>query len=234
MPKKNESPEAQPVDVEVLANHYQKTFEVAYENWKERNRLFVYLVLAAGIGLLLILRVPTADSLLVAAIAKFLGITDAAQKAQLVSAFPFDILLSGILVVLFYLMQRLYSTNLSVMRNYLYLGAMEKEIREGLNLPPSSASFTREGKYYWDRRMIMQKASKWYYVFVLFVILVPFIVIKLKGDLLNLQAGVQLQDWVVILVDFTVSLMTFLYWLEYAYSAFRFDVRKMPVEKPKE
>ncbi len=211
------------VNVDVLANHYQKTFEIAHDYWKERNRLFVFLILAAGIGLLLILRVPTADSLLVAAITKFLGITDEAQKAQLISAFPFDILLSGILVVLFYLMQRLYSTNLSVMRDYLYLGAVEKEIRDNLNLPPDSVSFTREGKYYWNRRMVMQTASKWYYIFVLFVILIPFIVLKLRADL-------QSPNWLVVLVDFTVSLMTVLYWAEYAYSAIRLDKEKMPVE----
>jgi hypothetical protein len=229
MAKTTEKPEAQlpqSVNVEVLASHYQKTFEVAYEYWKERNRLFVFLVIAAGIGLLIILRVPEAPSLLVDAIAKFLGIDDPLRKTQLYTTFPFDVLLSMILVAMFYLMQRLYSTNLSVMRHYLYLGAVEKEIRDNLNLPPGSISFTREGKYYWDRRMIMQTASKWYYIFVLFVILIPFIVLKLQADWLS-------QNWLIILVDFTVSLMTFLYWAEYSYSAFRFDVPKIPTEKPK-
>jgi hypothetical protein len=178
----------------------------------------------AGLGLMLLLRVPTADDLLVDAIAKFLNITDPIRKAELQNGFPFDILLSAILVTLFYFMQRLYSTNLSVMRTYMYLGALEKEIRESLKLPATSIAFTREGKYYWDRRMIMQNTSKWYYIFVLFVILIPFIVLKLKADLVAF-------NWVVILVDFIVSLMTVLYWLEYAYSAFRFDVRKMPEEK---
>jgi len=228
MPPKKESPQAHPlppkVDVEVLANHYQKTYETALENWKERNRLFVILVIVTGIGLLLVLHVPTADSLLVAAVIKFLSITDDTLKAQLNSIFPFDILLSGILVVMFYLMQRLYSTNLSVMRNYLYLGAMEKEIRDGLGLPPSSVSFTREGRHYWDRRMIMQSASKWYYIFVLFVILIPFIVLKLRADF-------QTPNWLIILVDLLVSLITFLYWLEYSYSSIRLDKEKMPKEK---
>ena len=230
MAEKKSKPETTPMPThapeaaDALTDHYQKTFEVAYDSWKERNNLFVYLVLVAGLGLMLLLRVPTADDLLVDAIAKFLNITDPIRKAELQNGFPFDILLSAILVTMFYLMQRLYSTNLSVMRNYLYLGALEKEIRESLNLPATSIAFTREGKYYWDRRMIMQNTSKWYYIFVLFVILIPFIVLKLKADLVAF-------NWVVILVDFIVSLMTVLYWAEYSYSAFRFDVRKMPEEK---
>ena len=230
MAEKKTKPETPPMPApapeaaEALTNHYQKTFEVAYDYWRERNKLFVFLVLTAGIGLMLILRVPTADTLIVDAIAKFLDISDEVHKAELYQTFPFDILLSGVMVVMFYLMQRLYSTNLSVMRNYLYLGALEKEIRESLKLPATSIAFTREGKYYWDRRMIMQNTSKWYYIFVLFVILIPFIVLKLKADLVAF-------NWVVILVDFIVSLMTILYWAEYSYSAFRFDVRKMPEEK---
>jgi hypothetical protein len=231
MAEKKSKPETTPAPApeatEALTNHYQKTFEVAYEYWKERNKLFVYLVLISGLGLLLILRVPETDKLLVDMIATLVKIEDPARKLELYSTFPFELVLSMILVVMFYFMQRLYATNLSVMRNYLYLGALEKEIRESLKLSPTDIAFTREGKYYWDRRMIMQNASKWYYIFVLFVILIPFIVLKLKADF-------QSFNWLVILVDFTVALMTFLYWLEYSYSAFRFDVRKMPEEKKKE
>lgn len=222
--KPDTTPAPTPEAAEALTNHYQKTFEVAYEYWKERNKLFVYLVLISGLGLLLILRVPETDKLLVDMIATLVKIEDPARKLELYSTFPFELVLSMILVVMFYFMQRLYATNLSVMRNYLYLGALEKEIRESLKLSSASVAFTREGKYYWDRRMVMQNASKWYYIFVLFVVLIPFIILKLKADLVAF-------NWVVILVDFIVALMTFLYWLEYAYSAFRFDVRKMPEEK---
>ena len=58
---------------ELIAEHYQKTFEVTLENWKERNRLFVFLILTSGIGLLLLLQVPEASSLFVDTIVKLLG-----------------------------------------------------------------------------------------------------------------------------------------------------------------
>lgn len=215
-----------PVNVEVLAVHYQKTFEVAHDYWKERNRLFLSLAIAAGIGLLIILRVPEADKLLVDMVTKFLEIDDPTRKTQLYSTFPFDLVLSMILIVLFYLMQRLYSTNLSVMRNYLYLGAVEGELRSNLNLPSDSVSFTREGKFYWKRRMIMQTASKWYYIFVLFIILVPFMFLKIQADW-------QSSNWLLVLVDGVVSLMIVLYWAEYAYSAIKLDAPRMLAHQAK-
>lgn len=216
--------EAQPVNVEVLADHYQKTFEVAYDYWKERNKLFVILVLTAGMGLLLLMHVPTADSLLVAAIVKFLNITDQTIKDDLLQKFPFNILLSGVLVVMFYLMQRLYSTNLSVMRTFMYLGALETEVRKHLGLPTGSISFTREGSFYWGRRSRIQAMSKYYYVVVLFIILVPFIGFKLNADL-------ESPNLLVTTVDIVVSIMAVLYWWAYARSSFRLDVPKLKPEK---
>ena len=215
-----------PVDVEVLANHYQKTFEVAYEYWQERNKLFVILVLTTGMGLLLLLRVPEANSLLVDAIAKFLGVTDMQRIQQLYANFPFDVLLSGVLVVMFYLMQRLYSTNLSVMRTFMYLGALETEVRKYLGLPTGSISFTREGSFYWGRRSRIQAMSKYYYVVVLFIILVPFIGFKLIADL-------ESPSLLVITVDVVVSIMAVLYWWAYARSSFQLDVPKITAEQPK-
>lgn len=221
-----QSPQPVPVKVDVLAEHYQKTFEVAYDYWKERNKLFVILVLTAGFGLMLLLHIPTTDSLLVAAIAKFLNITDQITRTDLQAKFPFDILLSGVLVVMFYLMQRLYSTNLSVMRMYLYLGALEKEVQPHLGLSKGSISFTREGGFYWEKRTAMQAMSKYYYVVVLFIILIPFMIFKLIADF-------QSPNLIIIAVDIIVSLMIALYWREYARSSFQLDVPKLSAEQPK-
>ena len=215
--------ETSPVIVEALAEHYQKTFEVAYDYWKERNKLFIYLVLTAGVGLILVLRVPTADKLLVDLIAKLLDITDEARKAELYSTFPFNVLLSGFLVVMFYLMQRLYSTNLSVMRTFMYIGRLEREVRGYMGLLADKAYFTRESDFYWGRRSKIQQMSKWFYVGVLFVILIPFMVAKVADDFTN-------PNWLVIAVDLGVSLVTVWYWFEYARSSFEFD-KPGPPEK---
>ncbi|MGC1375695.1 MAG: hypothetical protein WA821_05720 [Anaerolineales bacterium] len=205
------------VVVQTIAEHYQKTFEITHETWKERNNLFVYLVLTTSVGLLMLLRVPQLNSLLVDAIAKLLGITDPARIAQLYKDFPFDILLSVFLVIIFYFMQKLYSTNLSVMRNYLYLGAVEDEIRQHLGLSAGSVAFTREGRFYWGERTMTQKISKWYFVVVISILLLPFLILKLAND-------VSLGNGLVMVADFLVALMTLAYFIEYARSTVTLDV----------
>ena len=214
------------VNVDVLAGHYQKTFEVAYEYWKERNRQFVILVLTAVIGLLMIQRGALVNELLVKYIVKYFALTDQTLIGEISKAIPFNLLLSGVLVTMFYFMQRLYSTNLSVMRNYLYLGALEEEIRKHLGLPTGSVAFTREGSFYWGRRSRIQAMSKYYYVVVLFIILAPFIGFKLIADL-------ESPNLLVTAVDVVVSIMAFLYWWAYARSSFQLDVPKISAEQPK-
>ena len=207
------------VVVQTIAEHYQKTFEITHETWKERNNLFVYLVLTTSVGLLMLLRVPQLNSLLVDAIAKLLGITDLTRIAQLYKDFPFDILLSVFLVIIFYFMQKLYSTNLSVMRNYLYMGAVEDEIRQHLGLSAGSVAFTREGRFYWGERTMTQKISKWYFVVVISILLLPFLILKLAND-------VSLGNGLVMVADFLVALMTLAYFIEYARSTVTLDVPK--------
>lgn len=212
---------------QAITEHYQKTFELTHEMWKERNRLFVYLVLTTGVGLLFLLRVPEFDKLLVETIASILGIQDPERVSQLYTNFPFDILLSAILVIIFYLMQKLYSTNLSVSRYYLYLGTMEDEIRKMLELPKESVAFTREGRFYWGGRTATQNISKWLYVIVITITLLPFSLLKVFGDL-------ELKNIILVFIDIVVSLMTFVYLFEYARSALRLDVAKLPASSSKE
>lgn len=206
---------------QILTEHYQKTFELTYEVWKDRNKLFVYLVLTTGIGLLFLLRVPEFDKLLVETIVSILKIEDKSRITQLYTNFPFNVLLSAILVIVFYLMQKLYSTNLSVFRYYLYLGAVEDEIRKALNFPNDSIAFTREGKFYWNRRSIAQNISKWSYVLVILVTLLPYAFLKIQGDFAT-------GNKIITIIDIAVSLMTFLYLLEYARSAWQMDVPNLP------
>lgn len=210
--------------IQAITEHYQNTFELTYEMWKERNRLFVYLVLTAGVGLILLLRIPQANALLIDVVVKFLSITDKTRISELQTNFPFEVLLSTVMVIIFYLMQKLYSTNLSVLRNYLYLGAMENEIRAQLHLTAESVSFTREGSFYWGRRSFAQNISKWLYVVVIFISIVPFTALKTVNDFVS-------WNYVIGVVDAIISILTFVYLWEYAVSAQKLDVPKVPASK---
>jgi len=209
--------------IQAITEHYQKTFELTYEMWKERNRLFVYLVLAAGIGLLL-LSLPEINIVLAAATIKWLSLNDQSVIDALRNYFPFDVLPSMALIIIFYLMQRLYSTNLSVLRNYLYLGSVEDEIRAELKLTPKKVSFTREGDFYWGRRSLAQNISKWLYVIIIFIALMPFVALKTIGDFVS-------QNYIVGAIDVIVSILTFVYLWEYAASAQKLDVAEVPAKK---
>ena|ERR1043165_1407909 len=210
--------------IQLITEHYQKTFELTYETWKERNRLFVYLVLVTGLGLLLVLQVPEANNLLVDAIVKLLGITDTARIAQLHKDFPLEIILSIILIIMFYLMQRVYSTSLSVLRYYAYLAGLEEEIRQKLVLPKNSIAFTREGTFYWGHRSFAQTLSKWNYVLVILIILLPYIVLKLVSDF-------HARNILITVVDTFVATMTFVYYVAYALSTATLDAPTPQLEK---
>jgi cobalamin synthase len=111
------------------------------------------------------------------------------------------------------------------MRNYLYLGAVEGEIREKLGLPAESVSFTREGNFYWGRRSLMQKMSKWYYILVLLIVLLPFLFLKLQSDV---DSG----NIIMIIVDSIVAILTLLFFVEYSRSSVKLDISKLPPSNP--
>lgn len=213
------TPAAVPVNLDVLAGHYQKTFEIALENWKERNRLFLFLVLTAVVGLILLQRGDIANELFVKYVQKYFALTPAEDYGLLKAiseTVPFSFVQSAVLVVMFYFMQRLHATNLAVMRTYKYLALLENEIQPHLGLPRASGSFTRESKFYWSNRVFMQTMSKWSYVAVLFFLLIPFMYLKLADDLAS-------APFPITSVDAIVSVLILAYWVDYARSAFILD-----------
>lgn len=216
---KSETRSELPANVSVLAAHYQKTYEIALENWKERNRLFLFLVLTAVIGLLILQRGDIANELFVKYVQKYFELTpseDYGLLKEISVTVPFSFVQSAILVAMFYFMQRLHATNLAVMRTYKYLALLENEIQPNLGLPRGSGSFTRESKFYWGNRVFMQTMSKWSYVAVLFFLLIPFMYVKLANDF-------ALAPIPITVVDAIVSLLILAYWVDYARSAFKLD-----------
>jgi len=64
----------------VLAEHYQKTFDLTYELWMQRNRTFLVLLGVIGVATLLTFRTPEANSPLVGWVAVIIGATDPQQN----------------------------------------------------------------------------------------------------------------------------------------------------------
>src|SRR5919112_4694965 len=89
---------------QLLAEHYQKTYELTYEFWKQRNRTFILLIGVIGVATLLTFRPSDTQPLLLYWIVNVLGVTDVQSIEELRSSFPFGILQSILLIVVFYLM----------------------------------------------------------------------------------------------------------------------------------
>jgi hypothetical protein len=169
--------------VELITEHYQKTYELTHELRKDRNRIFLILVGFLAIATLLFsLGQPQANSLLVKGIAKALDLTDKNEIAALQNNANFSLLQTMVLAVVFYLAVNLYHHTTTVLRLYSYLGKMESEIRDALILAPSTVSFTRESIFY------NKYHSRWLgwvgriYVLILLVLLGSFLYLRLADD----------------------------------------------------
>lgn len=202
---------------ELLIEHYQKTFELTLEMVKERNRTFLYLVITIGLTSLLTLKIAQANYLFIDFLANMFNIPqeDTTRINELRQQFPFALMQSVVLAIVFYLMVNLYHRSTYVLRNYQYLGAMESEIKkylEGLGTIP----FTRESGFYWSNRPSALKYVKIFYVGIIFALLTLFIGARLIDDFNSGQH-------VFLLVDLGISLGIAFFFLQYAYYSVKLD-----------
>ncbi|MGY1673077.1 hypothetical protein [Geodermatophilus sp. SYSU D00710] len=133
---------------ELIASHYQQSFDLAYRYWRERNRLFGLLLLLLALAALLSVQ-ATASTLLVTVVANTLGVEDDADSLDaLQQSFSIALIngatLAGAAFLIFLVYQRTRYLNLL----YAYLRALESELRGHLQLAKSSRAFTREGDFY--------------------------------------------------------------------------------------
>jgi hypothetical protein len=199
-----------------MVDHYQKTYELTYEVWRQRNRIFLILLGVIGAATLLTLRVPQANSLLVDLVAKALSLTDPDRIETLRKSFPFSILQSVLLLVVFYLMVNLYHRSLWVLRHYRYLGLLETEIRQELSLQEPMVTFSREGGFYWTERGEGLSRIKWVYVVLLGLLLLSFLVAKAIDD-------VRTGSGYLIAVDILTGVPTLYFYWVYVRSSVRSD-----------
>lgn len=158
-----------------LVGHYEKTFELTYKLWQQRNRLFLLLLAVISTATFLSFRTPFGDTLLASWIANSAGLTEDTEIVALRKSFPYELLQTILLIVIFYLMVNLYHRAVYVLRNYRYLGLLEAEIRSHLNLDANSVSFTRESTFYWDQRSVLSGGVKFVYIGILGALLIAFL-----------------------------------------------------------
>jgi hypothetical protein len=198
---------------EILAQHYQKTFEVTYDLSRQRNRLFVFLILAIGMGIVLTLQGQETGEKTLNLLAGLFGLEPITLDDQ-----QFQILQTLLLVVVFHLMFTLYHHNATVLRNYLYLGSMEDEIRQRLELGEREDSFTREGRFYGDHRTSPQRVAKWVYMLLLALALGGLLIGRVVVDF---TAGRVVQG----IIDILLGVFTAYYFAAYVTSSTSLDFK---------
>ncbi|MGB8770659.1 MAG: hypothetical protein WCC92_13645, partial [Candidatus Korobacteraceae bacterium] len=198
-----------------LIDHYQKTYELTYTLWKGRNKTFLILLGAIGVATLVTFPALGTRSLLFLYVRHSLDLKES-ELGMLQSGFPFGILQAIFLFVIFYLTVNLYHRARYVLRNYAYLGRLEKEIRQQLALPDTSVAFTRESSFYWGSRDRFSAAVKYVYITLLSGLLVSFLAATIIGDL---KTGKTL----LTVVDIVFAVPTLIFLTAYAIASVSMD-----------
>ena len=194
----------------LLVQHYQDTYQLTYQLWQQRNRLFLFLLGMVALASLLTYA-PETNSILLSWLGKVVGISD--QKA-LTASVPFALLQAAFLAVVFYLMVNLFHRAVYILRNYRYLGALESEIRTALQLNDADQAFTRESRFYWSDRPWVLGTVKYVYVVFLGGLLLAF-----SGGRLYTDWG----NWLLVIVDLGLAVPTLGYFFAFSYYTIGFD-----------
>jgi hypothetical protein len=188
-----------------LIDHYQKTYELTFELWEGRNKIFLMLLGAVGAAPLLMFPALGTRSLLFLYVGHKFGLSES-EVVALQTGIPFSILQAILLFAILYLTVNLYHRARYVLRNYAYLSALEHEIRAALNLSNGAIAFTRESTFYWGSRDILSGVVKYIYIVLLAGLLIVFL-----GSLIvvDWQSGTR---WMAAIdIIFAVPTLTFLY-----------------------
>ena len=166
----------------VIADHYQKTFELTMQTWEKRNRTFLILLGVVGLGALLTWNPEGSQPLFVDIVLKLIGIADAERSAALRDSFPFSLMQSVLLVVVAYLTIVLYHRTATIQRHYKYLAVLENDLRGRLSLTSESSVFTREGDFYQAHKPAMGRYVAISYVAMLGSLLAAFLGYRIFQD----------------------------------------------------
>ncbi|EFC5452063.1 hypothetical protein J5A99_004206 [Escherichia coli] len=199
---------------ELLVEHYHKTYDLTFSVWESRNQSLLILLAVVGFSTLLTFNVSEAQPLLVDIIAKLCGITSDERIKELKNSFPYGVIQSIFIIVVFYLTLNLYHKTCFIRRSYEYLSGLETDIRLALNLPTGSVGFTREGDFYNKNRTFSSFMTGLSYVLILGVLLVSFLGMRLKNDW-------HAQDYFILIPDACLTLGIMYFFTAYAHTSLK-------------
>lgn len=179
--------------VETLHAHYQQTYDITLRHWNERNRLFVGIVLMLGGSALLLVPDAAIQAVIIDGFISLTKLSDAAAD-QIRARPPWPLFQTLSVVAIFYFTFNLYHRTAFVLRNYRYLDALERQIRELTGL--TGAAFTREGAFYQTDDSVFKRGAKWVYVLMLGLLLLMFTILVVVRTVQDLAGYTLYLMWV--------------------------------------
>lgn len=195
---------------EMLVEHYHKTYDLTFSVWESRNQSLLILLAVVGFSALLTFDVSEAQPLLVDIIAKLCGITSDERIKELKKSFPYGVIQSIFLIIVFYLTINLYHKTCFIRRSYQYLSGLETDIRSALNLSTGSVSFTREGDFYNKHQTFSSFMTGLSYVLILGGLLLSFLGMRLLNDWHS-------RDYLIVITDACLTLGILYFFSAYAH-----------------
>jgi len=227
----SESTKSKDENLQVLAEHYQKTFELADGLRRDRNKFFIFLVaMLAGVTAFLGLGKERALRMLAAWMSASISFDKLDPNtyadlspdalAQWFSGTNFSLLLTMTLAIVFYFMMNLYHHTATVNRLYAYLGKLETEIGASLPRTSNAIAFTREGNFYDAHNTRWLKSIGLAYSIVLTILLGSFFILVWL-DLHYVYYYYDLALTAIRVGDVIISLATGAYLIAYWLVSFR-------------
>jgi hypothetical protein len=200
-----------------LIGHYDKTFDVTWQLWGQRNKTFLLLLLVVGLANLL-----TNDEFLRILINAALGYLTGNKSTEVdfKDTIPYQTIQIAMLILVFYYMVTIYHRSATVLRNYAYLDKMEQEIRYALQITDErDVAFAREGGFYWAKRPFLFAGVKYFYIVIVLGLVGLYYYARVTRDFAK-------WDQVMLVADVLVGIPTAIVFLAYASQTLQLDRRR--------
>jgi hypothetical protein len=160
-----------------LLEHYRDTYDATFRFEQERNRLFQVLIVVLIASTYLAFDKDTANSFLAALAPGSANAQAEMKKLNLYNVFSVFSLLACL-----YLIVNLHHRFATIKRNYKYLAALEKEIRNELGIQPPAVAFSRESEFYTANKLGFFLFAKLNYSIILVSFVLLFLGVRIWGD----------------------------------------------------
>lgn len=202
--------ESKDVDIaSIVLQHYQYCHQIIRDYWSDRNRIFIYILMAIAVGLILSTTVEGTTAA-VALLGAFLAKTAGAENLNANTFISTDLVRALIPLPIFYLVFNLYQRDIYIRREHFYMQALEDLIRERLGVENSEA-FTKEGAFYTSKQTFAQAKALLFYHLIVFLLLSIFYSYRIGINVNLVCRDFSLGNVLVMAIDLCLAAATGFY-----------------------